>query len=336
MPKNTSRAYSSIRSLEPLVDFENRFGQVLWSVWALLRIRFSRPKADVIHFQGLYFPNALLLLLLPLKRLGNPSVFILPVLEKGDLHSSNTKSSLKSFILRKALKKVDLVLCLSAGIQHEAKCLREDIKVARIFSPARLLVSQVDLDSRLRQIDPLVIRIGFVGKVQAKKRPDLIIRALAALNQRGLRGNAVFIGPFDSNAYESHLRDLTRELGLEEQVDFFGFSDTPENDLVDKADFLVLISKAEGQPGALVEALALGLPSIVSDVGSMGEIIRASGGGFVVEEALDELVDAIILMNSNKYEDMANAARTYALENFSMNATAQRYKSLIEDTQTSS
>ncbi len=75
---------------------------------------------------------------------------------------------------------------------------------------------------------------------------------------------------------EASLRKLTDDLGLNECVTFFG-EQADVSPFLLAADLFVSSSVTEGLPVSLLEAMSVGLPAVVTDVGGMGEIARLSG-----------------------------------------------------------
>src|SRR5580692_10739342 len=74
---------------------------------------------------------------------------------------------------------------------------------------------------------------------------------------------------------EASLRKLTNDLRLNESVTFFGEQGEVSPFLL-AADLFVSSSLTEGLPVSLLEAMSVGLPAVVTDVGGMGEIARLS------------------------------------------------------------
>ena len=78
----------------------------------------------------------------------------------------------------------------------------------------------------------------------------------------------------------SELESLTRELGIAERVRFLGIrTDIP--DLMRNADAFALTSLSEAASLTLLEAMASGLPAVVTDVGGNGEIVRHEREGLL-------------------------------------------------------
>lgn len=86
-----------------------------------------------------------------------------------------------------------------------------------------------------------------------------------------------------SGPEEETLRQLANEVGLNSQIRFLGWID--ENDKVDLlrvGDVFALTSYNEGLPMALLEAMSVGLPPIVSRVGSVSEAVSEGVEGNLV------------------------------------------------------
>jgi glycosyltransferase involved in cell wall biosynthesis len=97
---------------------------------------------------------------------------------------------------------------------------------------------------------------------------------------------------------EVSLRKLSDELGLKECVTFFG-EQADVSPFMLAADLFVSSSVTEGLPVSLLEAMSVGLPALVTDIGGMGEIARLSGAVTLVPSSDPEgmagaLCDAVV------------------------------------------
>lgn len=130
--------------------------------------------------------------------------------------------------------------------------------------------------------------VGAVLRVVPIKDVKTLIRAFRLL--RNVVDTAVLslVGPTEEDPeYDRECRNLVRHLDLEPDVRFLGRQDVTE--LMPGFDVMVLSSLSEGQPLVILEAFAMGLPFIATDVGACKELIEGShgetgsGAGFVVK-----------------------------------------------------
>ncbi len=110
------------------------------------------------------------------------------------------------------------------------------------------------------------------------------------------------------------LRQLCAELDLDSAVRFCGERRDVGNWL-HAADVFVLSSTSEGLPISMLEAMAAGLPAIVTEVGALPELVALSGAGTTVPvRSVDRLARAIVEFANRRHELAAlgeRASRCY-------------------------
>lgn len=112
-----------------------------------------------------------------------------------------------------------------------------------------------------------------VGEHSERKNHETVVRAMSPL----VGAHVLFCGVGDK---EEELRALTRAFGMEERTHFLGFrSDVPA--LLGASDVFVFPSLQEGLPVSQMEAMAAGLPCVVSDVRGNADLIRPGEGGYL-------------------------------------------------------
>jgi glycosyltransferase involved in cell wall biosynthesis len=134
----------------------------------------------------------------------------------------------------------------------------------------------------------------YVGRLAPLKDHATLLRAVALMRAHhpDVQLWIVGDGPLDLS-----LRKLTDQLGLSDSVTFFG-EQSDISPFMLAADLFVSSSVTEGLPVSLLEAMSVGLPAVVTDVGGMGEIARLSGAVTLVPSSDPEgmaaaLCDAI-------------------------------------------
>lgn len=153
-----------------------------------------------------------------------------------------------------------------------------------------------------------------VGRFVPEKGLEHGLHAFKKIRERhpdlDLRYRLVGSGPL-----EPRLRGIVAELSLERVVTFLGFlpRDALKTQLVE-ADVFVLPSIAEILPVVIMEALAVGLPVVASDVGSVRELLHSEQLGYLVPPAHPEaLAGAVsrVLSRRADWELMGREGREF-------------------------
>jgi glycosyltransferase involved in cell wall biosynthesis len=121
------------------------------------------------------------------------------------------------------------------------------------------------------------------------------------------------------------LTDLTLRLGIFDRVRFAGMRrDVPR--LLAAADIFVSSSHWEGAPVSLLEAMANGLPSVVTDVGDNARILQSTGASVVPPKAPEQLAEGLLGMLSDPARRIAcgQVSRKRVLEHYGPAAWIER------------
>ncbi|MFT3913793.1 MAG: glycosyltransferase [Anaeromyxobacteraceae bacterium] len=164
--------------------------------------------------------------------------------------------------------------------------------------------------------------VGTVARLDPiKDHPTLLRAAALALKERADLG-FVLVGGGDSS-YVASLTQLAEALGIRERVRLLG----PRSDVSDvlaSLDAAALTSVAEGFPNAVGEAMASGLPCLVTDVGDCAHLVGQSG--FVVPPgdpvALRGALLRLATLPSQEREALGRAARERVSGLFSVESMA--------------
>lgn len=221
--------------------------------------------------------------------------------------------------------------------------LREKTKVlcpgtdTTVFDPDRY---GADVRSRMRQQwriptdSPL---IGVVGNLNPFKGHEDFLQAAATIKKRLGNARFVIVGrrlPTAPGHWE-RLQSLTVKLGLEADVVYTGFCDKIPAVLA-ALDVFVLPSTRESSPNVVLEAMAMRVPVVATDVGAVSELVRDGVTGTVVPPRQpDALAGAVLEMLARSPEErrqITEAARKAIHTRFSLDATARRQRELYETT----
>ncbi len=250
-------------------------------------LNLKKTNCHLIDFQSLFDFKKLIILIKTIKEI-NPDVVIT------HLWFSNTIGRIAAFISR-----IPIVLSFEHGFYDKSKnrmvftidrllqgfstkiiavsAFLKDNLVARGINEKKIevILNGIEIEnysnaklSNIRNEFNLKDEFIFisVGSLIEQKNMDVLIRAFSELKE----GVLLLVG----DGKERHsLNNLVNELRISNRVYFLGRrSDVPN--LLKSADCFVFLSRNEGLPLVIVEAMASGLPIIVSDFNSINEIAR--------------------------------------------------------------
>ena len=175
------------------------------------------------------------------------------------------------------------------------------------------------------ELDPEEKIVGTVSRLYEPTKGIKYLLEAACRLQNGIDFQLLIVG---GGKDEKHLKEMARDMGV--KVTFLGErGDVPE--LLQVMDVFVLASLYEGLPVSLLEAMASGLPVVVTRVGGMPEVVVDGKTGFIVEpRRADQLSLKIkeLLLNNEKRIKFGNEASLRVKENFSLDRTVSEIEKL--------
>lgn len=143
------------------------------------------------------------------------------------------------------------------------------------------------------------LAIVFCGRLEPVKGLDILLEALVLLDNSYRDWTLDLIG---EGSQRSCLEQWARDHGISDRIKFHGVQKDPLKIVCDKSLFC-MPSRREGLPIALLEAMALGLPAIVTDVGYLSVLVKEGYNGFVVKpESVSHLAEKIMEFAGLKIE----------------------------------
>ncbi len=167
------------------------------------------------------------------------------------------------------------------------------------------------------KIAPSEIVLVWVGNFDLREKVEGVIDTIVALEQVLVSSDlSVQLLLAGDGIFKDEIQEFTKTHGLETRIHFWGYIHNT-SDILKAADVFILVSHHEGFPNALLEAMATGLPSIVSEVGSVHEMVGDSGLTIPVGD-IDALAKAINYMaqSPSVRNRLSKLARTRAQEMF--------------------
>lgn len=165
-------------------------------------------------------------------------------------------------------------ILLDAGVRPERIELIHNAIDERVWDPARHEPEY----RRERGLSDDALLVGNVGRLSAEKDVFTWLEVAARVAARIPGARFVLVG---EGALEAPLRARAAELGLTDAVHFAGFRrDLPA--IYRSLDLHLMTSLTEGLPNTLLEAMAMGVPTVSTDVGGIAEIVRDGYNGLLL------------------------------------------------------
>lgn len=153
--------------------------------------------------------------------------------------------------------------------------------VHRGRDPARLGEPSVERRNRIRDaigVGREVPVLVNVGRQDYQKGQEYLVRAMAIMSER--RPDLRLLVAGREGPESERLASLALELGVSNRIDWLGHrEDLP--DILAASDIFVFPSRFEGFPGAVIEAMALGLPVVAFDIPAIRELVQPERNGLL-------------------------------------------------------
>lgn len=256
------------------------------------------------------------------------------------LTQSRLKKQIYAFLIeRRNLNHAAAIHCTSDAEAEDVRCF--GIRVPTLVLPlgVRQPVELPEARQKLRQLyglpskTPIVL---FLGRLHPKKRPDLLLKALGQLAAQNHDFHFILAGSGNAG-YKNNLTRLVSSMGLVSRTSFSGFVTKGDKDLLlQGSDIFVLPSLSENFGLATAEAMAAGLPVVVTPGVQIAPEISTARAGLVVEGEVGALRDVIakLLRDQELRRELGSNGKQLAKQRYSWDLIAQNlataYTALVE------
>jgi glycosyltransferase involved in cell wall biosynthesis len=174
--------------------------------------------------------------------------------------------------------------------------------------------------------------ILFLSRIHPKKGLDLLIRAFARHAEKLFEFDLLIAGP-DDIGLKAQLTKIAVKTGIGGRIHWTGMLTGDEKwGAFRLAEFFVLPSHQENFGIAVVEAMALAVPVLITKKVNIWREVQSCGAGRVVIDEIDEIADGLQYMCSlpqSEREIMAAKARDCFLERFNLDKNATELLNLM-------
>lgn len=178
--------------------------------------------------------------------------------------------------------------------------------------------------------------VGMVGNLNPIKGHLFFVQAAAMVQKKMPGVKFLIVGGFLGNrsGYEKAVLDEIEKLGLKDDCIFTGFIDNVA-ETMSVMDVFVLSSVTEACPIVLLEAVALEIPSVATDVGGVPEIIADGETGFIVpakdSSGIADRIHEFLQMDEGRKKAMTGMGRAHVVEQFDLEKCVERHATIYEE-----
>jgi glycogen(starch) synthase len=246
----------------------------------------------------------------------------LPLLVQLDRRDASVSERLAAYLEGLSVRRADMISCPSQAL---AGWTIEQFRLNN--RPISIVPHPAPVPSRLPSSVPLEAsrhaNVLFVGRLELKKNPEIIVKAATLVRRRIPRVDFTFAGGTrfrGTITYRQWLAHLAQAQGLTGHVNFPGHLPREEVDaLLAQASVVVVPSRWENCPYVVLEAMVSARPVVASRVGGIPELIRDGETGLLVDpEDTEGWAEALIalLIDPHRARQMGARAQEDALDRF--------------------
>jgi len=221
--------------------------------------------------------------------------------------------------------------CVNAGVPSARCVLVENAIDTTVY--ASMNNPHVKFHREHIQLPDNCYVIGSVGRLSEEKGFNFLIDAVDRLITGGHNIALVIVG---EGAARGDLEAQIQRLQLADRVHLVGYQSNTI-DLYRTMDLFVLASLREGLPNALLEAMAMQVPVVVTRVGGIPQVIRDHENGVLVEPGdAKVLANAMreMIVNRDRATEMARRARETVEQNYSFEYRMDKMVQLYAELET--
>jgi glycosyltransferase involved in cell wall biosynthesis len=232
-----------------------------------------------------------------------------------------------ALVERPLLQRADAVHFTSTAEASRAQDLGLRLRPAVI--PLGVEMSELHSDRAYQK--PREFNLLFLSRLDPKKNVESLLKATRLVMNDDESPFRLIVAGGGEKAYIAHLRSLADSLRISHRVTWLGHIEGMQKKAtLEAADAFVLPSYSENFGLSVAEALAAGLPCIVSSQVALAPEIKTWGAGTVTETDPESIAYGIrrIIRRMTSTSDLSKAARKLACRNYSLDVMGERLDAL--------
>ena len=257
------------------------------------------------------------------------------------------------FVRRVINHAITRIISVSQNLQHYI-AITERVNKRKLLT----IYNGVDLEKYPKSVDSISKKkelglnpehpvIGMVANIRPIKGFEYFFSSASIILKKHHSAQFMIVGGepagsgSENKAYESLLLNQIRDLKIEENIFWIGYR-TDIQEVLRAMDVFVLPSLSEGFSNAIIEAMAVGLPVVVTDVGGNAEAVTRNTGIVVPPRDVESLSNAVmqLLTKREDAQQLGISAKMRVEKFFSLRKMVSEYdalfKSLLRNLETES
>ncbi|EFK59779.1 glycosyltransferase [Sphingobacterium spiritivorum] len=192
-----------------------------------------------------------------------------------------------------------------------------------------VFISEISFETKVLVPNKKIELISIGSLDQMYKAPDIALKAVKLFKEK--YNNNIHLTWLGKGHFKNDMEIMAQELGLRHNVSFMGsVSSETVKKLLAESDIFLLVSRTEGLPRAIIEAMSFGLPCIGTNIGGIPELINKDL--LVDVNNINQIVDKLYLLSQSF--DYYSCMSSYSLEKakeFSFSELEERRKLFFEE-----
>jgi len=213
------------------------------------------------------------------------------------------------------------------GETIDVRVIPNGINSTSTFDPSIFDAAEIRASLKL---EPSDIAIFYIGRLSEEKNPDMFMEVASSIIKKGMHNVKFFVvgdGPMRpkvEHAIHNLKSDRIKYLGYQSDIARY----------LSAADIFVLPSDVEGFPLSIIEAMAMNVAVVATNVGAVADVITTDVNGVVVDEISATAIAAELeklIKSPEKLQDIQSRTRQEVEKKYSNIILGKNYRKLYKD-----
>ncbi len=345
LPKNYDRKkIEFVKTLPFSVEYiEEQLPRFIWPSFSLKffeKINEEAKRYDLIYLAGLFDFYSIPVLLNNHKFIFSSHGTFMQEAYKMKLFKRVKKDVFLKLLGKRILENAKLIhLLTEEEKRHFLQFFPEFEDKIRVV-PNGLILSELEADltkeDLLKKYPYLKDKkiILFLSRINWIKGLDLLIPAFAQLHSEMKEVHLIIAGKDDGDGYENKVKEWVKKYNLNDSVTFTGLVTGKDKlILLYGSDIFVLPSYSEGLPTAVLEAMSVGLPIVITDKCGITDEVVSNNTGLIVQTNIESVYEGMkkLLENGSLRKTISENGIRLVREYYNIDKVADKMIEMYEE-----